>query len=210
MTLMSTTHDTKQYAITLTYKCNWNCSYCAVRNSVDYKPAVTVSDVLDKINQIEDGSIVTLFGGEPGILDRDVLELYISELKSKRCTLKLETNGLFLHKYPELCSNFQSIVYHCSEDLEEYEVFGFNHPDVTYMLIIHDQNINRLEKFLEINSHIEKFYIVEATYPHEITGPTLSKQNKNHLLTKFCKHMTPESIKRLIKGHDFSGIIFMT
>lgn len=207
---MSTTHDTKQYAITLTYKCNWNCSYCAVRNSVDYKPAVTVSDVLNKINQIESGSIVTLFGGEPGMMDKDVLEMYISELKLKRCTLKLETNGLFLQKYPELCSNFQSIMYHCSEDLEESEVFEFNHSNITYMLIIHDQNINRLEKFLEINSHIEKFYIVEATYPHEITGPTLSKQNKNHLLAKFCKRMTPESVKRLIKGYDFSGIIFMT
>jgi hypothetical protein len=54
-----------------------------------------------------------------------------------------------------------------------------------------------------MNINIEKFYIVEATYPHEITGPTLSKHNKNHLLTNFCKRMTPESVKRLSKGHDF-------
>jgi organic radical activating enzyme len=73
---------------------------------VDYKPLVEVSEVVDKINRIEDSSIVTLFGGEPGILDRDTIEMYISMLKSKRCTLKLETNGLFLQKYPELCSNF--------------------------------------------------------------------------------------------------------
>ena len=199
-----------EYAITITYKCNWNCPYCAVRNSVDYKPLVEVSEVVDKINRIEDGSNVTLFGGEPGMLDRDTIEMYISILKLKRCTLKLETNGLFLRKFPDLCSNFQSIMYHCSEDLEEVKISEFNHPDITYMLIIHDWNINRLEKFLEINSHIERFYIVEATYPHEITGPTLSKQNKNHLITKFCKHMTPESIKRLINGHDFSRIIFMT
>ena len=109
----------REYAITLTYICNWNCPYCAVRNSVDWKPSVSMQDVDGKIDAISDGSMVTLFGGEPGMLEKRELEHYITRLKEKGCGLKLETNGLFIERYPELLSEFYKITYHCSEDLKD-------------------------------------------------------------------------------------------
>lgn len=202
----------KQYAITLTYKCNWSCSYCAVRNTVDWKPSVTLEDIKQKIDVIEDYSVVTLFGGEPGILDEDVLRYIITKLtQDKHCKLKLETNGLFIKRFPQLIHNFETITYHCSEDLDETDtILECNHPNVVYMIIIHDNNINKLGRFLETHKSPEKFYAVEATYPHEITGPTLSKPNKNILLARFGGRLTKDAIHRLIYGFDFSNIIFLT
>jgi hypothetical protein len=78
------------------------------------------------------------------------------------------------------------------------------------MLIVHDFNIEKLEKFLIINKTPEKFYIVEATYPHEKTGPTLSTINKNKLIVRYANRMTKQSIQRLLHGFDFDNIIFLT
>lgn len=206
-----TIHEPKKYAMTLTYLCNWNCDYCAVRNSVDWKPVVTREDVLKKISCIENGSDVTLFGGEPGMLPKHQLVEYIDILKSKKCRLFLETNGLFIRNYPELLPEFKHVMYHCSMNLDEDDKIDIvDDVETTYMLIVHDENIDRLSRFLEMHQEPEKFYIVEATYPHEKTGPTLSKTNKNRLLTRFFKRMTRDAIKRLINGFDFNRIIFLT
>ena len=69
-----------EVAITITYKCNWNCEYCAVRNNHDYKDNVTHDDVLSKISKIEDNSVVTIFGGEPGLVERKYIEEYMPEI----------------------------------------------------------------------------------------------------------------------------------
>lgn len=206
-----TTHNRPQYAITLTYKCNWNCDYCAVRNSVDWKDDVSDYDVFKKIDAVENGSVVTLFGGEPGVLNRSQVESFIERLQSKGCSLKLETNGLFIRRFPDIIDTFQEITYHCSQDLlPTDDIININHKNVKYMLVIHDKNIPNLESFLNSHPFPDKFYMVEATYPHEITGPTLSKQNKNRLLTRFSNRMSKEAIYRLIHGFDFDSIIFLT
>ena len=78
------------------------------------------------------------------------------------------------------------------------------------MLVVHDENVTRLGRFFETHISPERFYVVEATYPHEITGPTLSSANKHHIMTKYSHRMTTESIKRFISGFDFSNIEFLT
>lgn len=201
--------DYKEYAITITYRCNWNCVYCAVRNSHDYKETLTREDVLRKIDLIQDKSNVTIFGGEPGLVERDLLEEYIERLKRKACTLFLETNGTFLRRYPDLVRQFKLVTYHCSCDLDD-EIYMTDFENITYMLVVHDGNIRRLGDFLKKYPDM-RFYIVEATYPYpEMNGPTLSPKNKNHLLTHFSGRMTKESVYRLINGKDFDKIEFLT
>jgi organic radical activating enzyme len=208
---MTSLTKNNEYAITITYKCNWNCEYCAVKNSIDWKENVTREDVLKKISCIADNSIVTLFGGEPGMLSKTELIEYINLLKEKNCILKLETNGLFIKRYPDLLSNFIEITYHCSMDLDiTDEIIKCDNLNIKYMLIVHDFNIEKLEKFLITNKTPEKFYIVEATYPHEKTGPTLSTINKNKLIVRYANRMTKQSIQRLLHGFDFDNIIFLT
>ena len=66
-----------EYALTITYKCNWKCRYCAVRNKHDYKDIITHEDVLKKICAVPASTIVTLFGGAPGLVDEDYVKQYI-------------------------------------------------------------------------------------------------------------------------------------
>ena len=84
------------------------------------------------------------------------------------------------------------------------------HRSIRYMIIVDDENICRLDRFLKHHSDI-KFDIVEATYPYpEMSGPTLSKINKNHIIAKYGNHMTKESLSRLLNGKDFDSIEFLT
>jgi hypothetical protein len=108
-------------------------------------------------------------------------------LINKKCELYLETNGLFIKKYYDLCKNFYEILYHCSVDMNINDniIIDSSLP-LRYLLIVNDKNICNLEKFLFKYSMI-KFDIIEATYPYKdcITGPTLSKNNKYTILTKY-------------------------
>lgn len=74
--------------------------------------------MLRKLERIPPNTIVTLFGGEPGLVDRSHVIQYIDILEKKNCTLYLETNGIFMKKYPDLLSRFKEILYHCSQELD--------------------------------------------------------------------------------------------
>ena len=88
------THN--EYVIPLTFKCNWRCSYCAIRNKYDYRDNVSHEEIMKKISIVPERSVVTLTGGEPGLLEYCKLEKYIMSLHHKKCTLYLETNGMFI------------------------------------------------------------------------------------------------------------------
>ena len=87
-----------------THMCNWNCPYCAIR--VHSLPQITEEELRKKIESIAYGKKVTISGGEPGLLRREIVEWMISELKSKDCTLFLNTNGTFIRNFPDLLGNF--------------------------------------------------------------------------------------------------------
>ena len=74
--------------------------------------------MLDNASKVQSNSIVTLFGGEPGLASKELVEKCINILEEKNCTLYLETNGQFIEKYPDLLSHFTEVLYHCSEDLD--------------------------------------------------------------------------------------------
>lgn len=200
----------KEYAIAITDKCNWTCPYCAVKNNYDFKNSITPDKIFDAIKKIEYNSDVTLMGGEPGLVQRNLIEQYIKLLKIKKCKLYLETNGTFILKYPDLLSTFTEILYHCSQDLDLCQsIIKTSTKNIRYLIIIHDKNINKLYSFLSVNRDIQKFDIIEATYPYqEMNGPTLSKQNKKYVLLKFGNRMTKESFIRFIHGKDFNKIFF--
>lgn len=196
----------KTYAIALTFNCNWNCEYCAINNAHDRK-TVSHEDILKKIYKIDPLSNVILSGGEPGLIEENKIRLYISELKKKNCTLYLETNGLFIVKYRPLLNEFKEILYHCSinldPDIEIIDLKEFDH--IRYLIILTDNNVKSLDRFVDKYRHL-KFDMIEATYPYEITGPTLSKENKHHIMVKYCNKMTKQSLKRFIEGKNFEEI----
>lgn len=202
---------TNEYVIPLTFKCNWSCPYCAIRNSHDYKDNVSYDETIAKVDSVPAGSRVTLTGGEPGLVSKEHLEAYIDSLRSKNCELYLETNGLFIERYPDLCSCFYEILYHCSDNLDASKpIIQNGMENLRYLIVVSDGNFKNLDKFLQTYKDI-KFDIIEATYPYkeEITGPTLSSANKHAIMAKYSKHMTKDSIKRMIREKDFDSITWM-
>ena len=62
-----------EFVIPVTFKCNWNCSYCAIRNTHDFRDNVSIESIYRSIEQVESDSNVTITGGEPGLLDYGIL-----------------------------------------------------------------------------------------------------------------------------------------
>lgn len=192
----------KEYELVVTYKCNWNCTFCAV--DTHNQPKLPIEDIEEKIKKIEFGSEVTLSGGEVGTMSMNDIVYIITLLELKQCKLSLNTNGLFIKKYPELLNKFKEILYHCSEDLTEIEVMPdeFNSSFTKYMIVVDDMNFKNLDSFLNKYSHI-KFDIVPSTMPEGVDLCTLSYKNKVKIFTKYQKHMTEESKYYLMKGRPY-------
>lgn len=202
----------REFAFMLTRKCNWSCQYCAVKNSHDQgNGELLESDVISNAKKVLPKSIVTLFGGEPGLASRNLIEKCIDILENKDCILYLETNGLFIQRYGDLLDHFHEILYHCSQELDLNDQFvQTEFQRIRYLIVVHDQNFHKLESFLDAHRKI-CFDIIEATYPYpdEMDGPRLSSANKTAIMTKFANRMTKESFKRLVDGKDFEPIEFL-
>ena len=91
-----------EYEVELTHECNWHCPYCAI--DVHRLPAISHSELAAKLKKIPAKSVVTLSGGEPGLLSRDEIDYVIIALRDKKCKLNLNTNGTFISRYPSLLS----------------------------------------------------------------------------------------------------------
>ena len=195
--------------VELTHMCNWNCPYCAISTHV--LPEITVTELFNKINTIPANSYVTLSGGEPGMLDLYTVTAIINKLQIKKCILNINTNGLFMLKYPQFLNVFNEIIYHCSENLDiddDIIILQDKSLNIRYMLIVTDDNISKLAMFLAKYKDI-KFDIVQATYDTNVDRPTLSRKNKYKLMTKFSARMTKESIQRLIHEKEWNIMKFI-
>lgn len=137
------------------------------------------------------------------------LEKAITSLEAKQSELYLETNGLFIHRYPDLLSRFYEVLYHCSRELDPDDVvLDTDHPRMRYILVVHDGNARKLPAFAAAHPG-KKWDVVEATYPFERTGPVLSKQLKHWLVCHCSRLLTRESLIRLAHGKDFERIRFL-
>lgn len=194
----------KEIELVVTWICNWNCEYCCV-DTHNRKP-MNFEEVKEKLKLIPEGYNVTISGGEPGAMTRENLEYIIEYLEGIQCVPSINTNGTFLRKYPDLIKRFDTVLYHCSEniDIADKVLEG----DYDYLLIVTDNNFEKLADFLDY--HKDKvFSLVAATNPEDIHNPTLSITNKHKMLKKYHKRMTRESIMRVFKEKDFDSIIYI-
>lgn len=201
---MSVQAKEKEIELVITWTCQWHCEYCCV--DTHNRPKLSFDEVKEKLDNVIPGYNVTLSGGEPGALKREQLEYIIEELEKKNCTISINTNGLFIKKYPDLVDKMQEVLYHCSEDisLDDDILIG----DYEYLLIVTDNNFKRLGPFLEKYSDIT-FNLVAATNPEGIHGPILSIENKHRMLKLYHNRMTKDSIKRVFKEKDFDSIKYL-
>lgn len=169
----------KRYCISVTYDCNWNCSYCFANG---YKSDRSYEKVLSIISDVEEGSSVNLSGGEPGLLSSLQLMEIVSILKDKGCEVYISSNGAIFN-HPEVCNIIDGIYYHCTVDMEPTDVVNRDYIDKTlYLVIVTDDNIKNLSSFLENNSDISI-----DIYPAQKScgSPGLSKKNLLNLVKTY-------------------------
>jgi len=190
----------------VTWVCNWHCEYCCV--DTHNRPDLTMDEVKLKLEKIIPGYKVTLSGGEVGTMKRKNIEYILDELEKKGCEININTNGLFIKKYKDLLPRFKTILYHCSEDLEDDKIIIDSNLNLEYLLIITDNNYNRLDNFLKKYPDIS-FNLVAASNPKGIHNVTLSNELKHKMISTQYKRMTVESKKRVFKEKDFDSIIYL-
>lgn len=199
----------KEIEIVLTYKCNWDCSYCCVLTHE--QPKITPEELKEKIDKIIPGYHVTLSGGEVGLLSKiEILEIMLAVKDKGAESISLNTNGLFLKNYPELIKEFQTVLYHVSAELDINDIILDlkEYSNIEYMILVTDDTIDKVAPFLKKYPDII-FNIVAASNPLGINNPFLSEKNKWKLLKKFGTRMTKDSKLRLIKEKDFDDIIYI-
>ena len=193
--------------LVVTWICNWFCDYCCV--DTHDRPKMTMDEVKAKLDKVIPGYNVTLSGGEVGTMKRDDIEFIIRELEAKACKLSINTNGYFIKRYPDLLHHFDYILYHCSEDLDiDDELIIDPTLNLQYLLIVTDNNYNKLDAFLAKYPDID-FHLVAATNPEGVNNVILSPALRNKMVTKHYNRMSEDSKKRVFKEKDFDSIIYL-
>jgi organic radical activating enzyme len=203
---MSTQLD---YELIITYKCNWNCSYCCVDTHNRPEPI----NIFENINKIPNGSMITISGGEPGLLQKNKIIEILDKLLEKKCDIGINTNGLFLEKYPDLIEKyFTNINYHVSPELDINDdiVKLETSFKINYLLIVTDINFKNLDNYLAKYPDII-FTIIPASNPGSgiLGAPELNMKNRFRILKKYYKRITQESKKVLLKDKVFDNIIYL-
>jgi organic radical activating enzyme len=197
----------REIEIVVTWVCNWHCDYCCV--DTHNRPKLTMDDVKKKLDKIIPGYNVTLSGGEVGSMKRADIEFILSEIEKKGCRPSINTNGLFIKRYRDLLPRFDTVLYHCSEDMNlDDEVIIDPELNLEYLLIVTDKNFDNLGAFLDKYENIQ-FHLVAATMPEGIVGTTLSNKNKHAMLAKYHHRMTEQSKRRVFNEKNFDAIIYI-
>jgi len=193
--------------LVVTWVCNWKCDYCCV--DTHNRPKLTMDEVKNKLNKITDGCTVTLSGGEVGSMNRTDVEYIITYLEGTHCKININTNGLFIKRYRDLLSRFDTVLYHCSENMDlEDDVIIDPTLNLEYLLIVTDKNFDKLGAFLDKYSNIQ-FHLVASTMPVGIKGTILSNKNKHAMIAKYHTRMTEQSKKRVFNEKNFDAIIYL-
>ncbi len=135
--------------IDVTYTCDWSCDFCSRDLN---KPKIKIEDTLNKIRKFENGSDVTLSGGEPGLMNSEEMHQIINLLVEKNCIIYVATNGAFMRNHSDLMDKISMITYHCSEKLDAViERFDQYTDKIEYVVVVNDTNLPNLDNFLKIN-----------------------------------------------------------
>lgn len=180
------------YTLYVTYKCNWRCDYC----SEDTWNRPRVDNLQEKLDSIHPNSDVSITGGEPGILPKDIMEDVINQLAEKNCIISVNTNGTFFKRFKYLDDKVDSYLYHCSEQLEDEEIIipDIDQSKIQYMLVITDDNMDRLEYYVSKYPKIN-FLVFGAD---NVIGKGLSRKNGFEISRKFRGRIDEDSHIHLI------------
>jgi organic radical activating enzyme len=187
----------------VTFACNWVCDYCSEdthnRGSIDFEI------IKEKVTTIPNHSSVIISGGEPGLAKKEVMNWIFEQLTSKHCYISVNTNGMFFKRYADLCATVDGFLYHCSEHLQEDEIWIPEHVDINkidFLLVITNSTMDRLDYY--INKYPEiKFTIFRATSiikQDGSFGAGLSRGNAFKIYAKYKDRIDSNSFMHLMSN----------
>jgi len=193
----------KIYSVIVTYKCDWRCAYCSADTHTKKSPSF--EHIKRIVDDIELNSEVALTGGEPGYAKPEVIEYVIKTLKDKNCHITINTNGAFFKRYPQYCDQVNDFFYHCTEDLNTEKEIFIPEGDylIDYMLVVSDENYERLDHFITNYPDIE--FLITGADPlivNGVMGPSLSRKFALKIIQKYHKQIHPDSVIRLLESSD--------
>jgi organic radical activating enzyme len=187
------------YELVVTRLCNWSCIYCS-EDCNNYPEDIDTS-IIDNIidSEIPDNSLVRLSGGEVGVLNSKRVVNIINKLEDKNCQLELNTNGLFMKKYPHYISKFNRIIWHVSEDLKPLKIdTSLLHDNIEPMIVVSDKIFKRLDDFMKVNEDVMLNVVASDLDFCDCGNDTLSEDNIKLLIRKNYKNMTRQSKLELL------------
>ena len=185
-----------KYCLLITFKCDWDCSYCIVDTHNQHEP--TYYEIFDMIDNIKDGSIVSIAGGEPGMAKRELIVEILDRLEKKNCSIQMDTNGLFIKRYPDLVERISYFFYHCSDTLNIFDIYRPDiKTDIDYVIVADDTNFKFIKNFLEYNKDLN-IHVHRARLPRKDHRTNLSTKNALILYQEIKHLINKESILHLI------------
>jgi organic radical activating enzyme len=157
--------------------------------------------IKEAMSRIEPQSYVDISGGEPGLVAPEIIDWVMGRLVELNCKIELNTNGIFLRRYPQYYSVIHSFLYHCSEYLDiKKDIYIPQDPEgkIDYMVTVDDERLPLLEPFLDKYPDI-MFGVFGADRPYSSLDnrTSLSKINCLKTLNKFKSRINPEYYKYL-------------
>ncbi len=192
------------YWLHCTSLCNWNCDYCLVdthnAEKVSFEKLINTIDL-----KILDNSFVSLTGGEIGTMNKYNVDILFKKLNEKKCDICIDTNGLFIRKFPEYYTKIVDYFYHCSETLGDEDILE-NISDldnkITFMIVVSDSNFKNAKKFLTKWDNV--LFHVHGAMSNNNRGNTLSKINALklfHMCSKM-KNVNQEHLSYILHSYD--------
>jgi len=190
------------YCLTVTYKCQWHCPYCITDT---HSKSIEYDQVLDNIKRIPDRAHVSLSGGEPGMLPTGKIIEVINRLREKQCVVQVNSNGL-IFKRPAIVDMVDFIFYHCSENLDIDDEVVKDYPDKTqYMVVVTDNNIDKLRSFLDKHNDIHiSIYAAKEVPVNGKVGEHLSKKNAIRLVREFKDYIKPDEVPHILNFNEYT------
>ena len=170
----------------ITYKCNWDCSYCITQTHKQNK--INTEDIIIQVESIKNQK-VSFSGGEPGMVPIKELEKIIFILINNNCRIFINTNGEFF-KHKHLLKYITWFNYHCSENLDNI-VIPAPVLNTSYTIVVSESNYINLELFMENNKY--KFTIYGADLYDK-----LNKIDGIKIWNKYKHRIDPSSKKYLM------------
>lgn len=150
----------KEYVVSLTDNCNWNCWYCDFTQKKQRLGDVD-SDYLKWFIEIartifDDSMDILVEGGEIGVVDRNILDIFFESNLLKKYTIT--TNGEFMKKnYHNIYKDkIHHILYHPITDVNKDDMTFIKYGDTMnkditlyHTIVMHKNNIQYLDKFYD-------------------------------------------------------------